>query len=204
MVWMYWMDVEWSRCPASQCPGAPATISRRPRGGYKYYGSCCIWRLSILHFISTLIIIHSTNHFWPQMLADIIGCGFRIKDPNSDNMSWIRPKFVSMCDIKIENLYFYSLAKESPSCITKGRAQNGLELLILIPALYWMALWLGFMHPRAAYSNLSSFGTDHIWRGIYNFAQNLCQLSSRLEVSKRIQSKCVSIVSFPLVAKCVL
>ena len=97
-----------------------------------------------------------------------------------------------MCDIKIDDLYFYSLAKESPSCITKGRAQNVLELLILIPALYWMALWLGFMHPRAAYSNLSSlepitsgeeFITSH--KTCVNCPQGLkCQKEFNLSVSQ--------------------
>ena len=113
-------------------------------------------------------------------------------DPNSekipsfnDQFGWIWPQLWSKCDNRKENWSFHSLAKESPWCITKGRAQNGLELLILIPALYWMALWLGFMHLRlAAYSNLSSFWTDHISRGICNFAQTLCQLSWRLEVAK--------------------
>ena len=49
------------------------------------------------------------------------------------------------------------------------RVQNGLELLILIRASYWMALWLGSMHLRAAYSNLSTFRTDLISRGICKF-----------------------------------
>ena len=49
------------------------------------------------------------------------------------------------------------------------RVQNGLELLILIRASYWMALWLGSMHLCAAYSNLSTFRTDLISRGICKF-----------------------------------
>ena len=150
------------RGPGHHFPSAPRGILS------SMTGSCCISRLSILLLLPMSIIISTTPSISETKYVTIFG----FQSWKHFVISWICAKLAPKCDLKMENWSFYPPSKEPPPpymCITKGRAaQNGLELLILIPALYWMALWLGFLHPRtAAYSSLSTlWNRSHLKRNL--------------------------------------